>query len=315
MIYSRSLDIFLIKFPIIFLFGYLFLLFSFPEKEQLISLLVILFFAEPHFAATWTLFSDKNLRGYAKSRKFEFIFMTIFIVICSILTFLVNKNIFYLFFFLFNAWHVTKQSVGICKLYSDNLFEIKFQAIAINIVNLLIIIFGAVLYLSLGIISFETAKNLGILICLTSFLIFFYQIIRFKNLENGLTTLTGLIIFLPSFFVMKPIHALLAGVTMHYSQYLSITLRVFLNKKKIKFFEIDFISFFKKIKGYLALIAFYGFLATLLTSIGQQSKGFFSNLILVPILGQIIHFYLDGLVWKARDKKIRKIIFKYIKST
>ena len=83
---------------------------------------------------------------------------------------------------------------------------------------------------------------------------------------------------------MKPIHALLAGVTKHYSQYLSITLRVFLNKNKIRFYEIDFISFLKKIKGYLALIAFYRFLATLLTSTGQQSKGFYSNLILVPII-------------------------------
>lgn len=315
MIFSKSLDIFLIKFPILFLFTYLLLLFLFPEKEQLTSLLVMLFFAEPHFGATWTLFSDKNLRSYAKKRKFEFVFMTSFIVLCSILVFMINKNIFYLFFFLFNAWHVTKQSIGICKLFSKDLLEIRYQSIAINTINLFIIFFGAILYLSLGILSFDTSKNLGILIGSFIALLFLYQIFRFKNLENALTTLTGLIIFLPSFFVMKPIHALLAGVTMHYSQYLSITFRVYLNKNKIRLFQNNYLGFFKHTISYLRLIIIYGFLATFLTSISQDSEGFYANLIIVPIIGQIIHFYIDGLIWKAGDKNIRKINFKYILSS
>ena len=43
--------------------------------------------------------------------------------------------------------------------------------------------------------------------------------IKFKSWETSLTTFTGLSIFIPSFFVSEPIHAILAGVTMHYSQY------------------------------------------------------------------------------------------------
>ena len=47
-----------------------------------------------------------------------------------------------------------------------------------------------------------------------------------ENIENFLTFVTGVIIFLPVCFVDKPIHAIVMGVTMHYTQYLVLTYKI-----------------------------------------------------------------------------------------
>jgi len=313
MIFSKYIDFIFIKFPFVFLFLYLLILFSFPRYENALSLLVMLFFAEPHFGATWTLFWDKKMIEHAKKNKYDYFYFTIFLVLVSTVAFFLNKDIFYICFFLYNGWHVTKQSFGICKLYSRDKFEINFQRNLIFISNYFIIFFGSILYLMLGIISKESAKNLGIIFLFLTFIFFVIQNIKYKNLENAFISLTGILIFMPSFFVSKPIHALLAGVTMHYSQYLGITLKINSSKNKLKLgSKKNLLKNIFKVKGYFIWIFFYGSIATLLTFIGGGNDNLFSNLLIIPILGQIIHFYLDGLVWKFKDPKIRAINLKYL---
>ena len=312
MIFSRYLDLIFIKFPILFVLTYLFFLFSFPEQEQKISLLVLLILAEPHFGATWTIFMDKEMRQIAKSREFDYIQFSIFLLILSILFFIISKNIFYILFFLYNAWHVTKQSIGICKLYSSNPLEVKFQNNILCISNILIVFFGAILYLMIGLISKETSFSIGRFFIFLTFLVFFYQLMKYKSFENSLTTFTGISIFLPSFFVSKPIHALLAGVTMHYSQYIALTLKLYLSKHKGIYSIKNVMGILFYVKGYLIWIISYGLLATSLTFIGAINKDFYSNLLILPILGQIIHFYLDGLVWQFRDPRIRETNLKHL---
>ena len=53
---------------------------------------------------------------------------------------------------------------------------------------------------------------------------------KFKSQENSLTTLTGSTIFILAFFVNEPMRALLAGVTMHYSQYIAMMLKITIGK-------------------------------------------------------------------------------------
>ena len=313
MIYSKYIDLIFIKFPILFLLVYLFILFSFPKFENLLSLLVILLFAEPHFGATWTLFSDKKMIDHAKKNKFDFFYNTILLIIFSIVLFFINKNIFYILFFIYNAWHVTKQSYGICKLYANNKFEIKFQRNIIFIFNSLIILFGSISYLMIGIISKESAKNLGFIFLLFTFIFVFFQKIKYKNFENALLSLTSILVFMPSFFVTKPIHAILAGVTMHYSQYIGITLKIYASKNKLQIISLkDLLKNISKMNRYFVWIFLYGSTATLLTFIGRGNDNLLSNLIIIPILGQILHFYLDGLIWKFKDPRIRAITLKYL---
>tara|TARA_B100000989_G_scaffold299066_1_gene292825 strand:+ start:327 stop:731 length:405 start_codon:yes stop_codon:yes gene_type:complete len=127
-----------------------------------------------------------------------------------------------------------------------------------------------------GIISKDIAKDLGIIFLSLNFIVFIIQVIKYKKLENAFLTLTGFLIFIPAFFVSKTIRALLAGVTMHYSQYIAITLKVFLSKNNINL--IDYNNLTKnifKIKGYLIWIISYGLVATSLTFFGRISDSFF----------------------------------------
>ena len=55
-------------------------------------------------------------------------------------------------------------------------------------------------------------------------LVFIFYYSKFKSTENTLTLITGAIIFLPICFVDKPIHGIVMGVTMHYTQYLYLSL-------------------------------------------------------------------------------------------
>ena len=178
-------------------------------------------------------FSIKKMSNHARKNKFEYFYLTIFIVIVSVFCFLINKNLFYIYFFSFNAWHVIKQSFGICKLYSSNKAEIIFQRNVIFILNFFILLCGSFLYLMFGLISENFAKRSRIFILSLNLIVFVIQIIKYKKLENAFLTLTGIVIFLPSFFVSKTIHALLAGVTMHYSQYIAITLKIYLSKNNM----------------------------------------------------------------------------------
>ena len=49
---------------------------------------------------------------------------------------------------------------------------------------------------------------------------------KFGFSENFLIFLTGCLIFYPICFVQNPVHAIIMGVTMHYTQYLYFTYKV-----------------------------------------------------------------------------------------
>ena len=109
--------------------------------------------------------------------------------------------------------------------------------------------------------------------------------------------------FIPGFFVNEAIHALLAGITMHYTQYLALTMKLTLSKLKNNIIDNKVLG----IKSYFLLILTYGIIATGLTMFASKNnqEQVFSTLIFFPILGQILHFYIDGLIWKFRDKNIK----------
>ena len=59
------------------------------------------------------------------------------------------------------------------------------------------------------------------------FIALFTQLKRFGYSENFLTLITGIFIFYPVCFVSNPVHAIIMGVTMHYTQYLYLTYNVY----------------------------------------------------------------------------------------
>ena len=55
-IYNKSVDLWFIKFPILFPIIYFSLLYMFPSYENYLIIATIILLAEPHFGATWSIF-------------------------------------------------------------------------------------------------------------------------------------------------------------------------------------------------------------------------------------------------------------------
>jgi len=50
------------------------------------------------------------------------------------------------------------------------------------------------------------------------------------------------------------------------------------------------------------------------TSVLFLNEKLFKNLILIPLIGQMLHFYIDSNLWKFSDKHHRDVTLKHIVS-
>jgi len=302
-------QLFFVKFPIIFPLIYGIILFQFPNFETELIIITILILGETHFGATWPFFLDKINYPFIKKKKIELILLPLFIALLSIIGFIFTRNLFLLIFFITNMYHVTRQSFGVCKLYCKNPLELQFQKTIIYLINL-IFFFIAFFRFYLPIIKSEHLLIINILILFFFFLISTYYFFKFKFSEKYLTLITGCIIFYPACFVANPIHIILMGVTMHYTQYLYLTNHIqrFRSKKTSSHLRKNFFSY-----NFLLIIIVYSCFMTLFSSMGKFDSSWLKDLIFIPILGQMLHFYLDSQLWKFNIKHNRDNVLKYLK--
>ena len=150
---------------------------------------------------------------------------------------------------------------------------------------------------------------LNIIIIFLFCVIFLYSIIKFKFSENFLTMVTGILIFYPVCFVSNPVHAIIMGVTMHYSQYLYLTNKV-INKREIESQNFVKSNLFKY--KFILTILVYSTIMSVLSIFGKNDSETLSNLIIIPITGQMLHFYLDSQLWKFSESHNRENILKYL---
>jgi hypothetical protein len=304
-IVGRKFDLFFIKFPILFPIIYILILYNFPSLENFLIITTILLLAEPHFGATWPFFINKINQEYISNNKFLLIKIPIIIFILCILSFFLIKNLFLLIFFGFNIYHVTRQSFGIAKLYSNNPIELKNIEFIIYFWNI-IFFFVGLLRFYYPLITTESVNMLNIFIIFILSINFLYYLIKFKFTQNFLILFTGVIIFYPICFVNNPVHAILMGVTMHYSQYLVLTYKITKNRE----LEID-----KNKKNYYFIFVtiFYSISMTTFSLSGAMNSELIKNLIVIPITAQILHFYLDSKLWKFSESHNRSAVLYYLK--
>ena len=306
---SKTLQLLLIKFPIFFPLLYVFVLFSFPSFENELILITLLILAETHFGATWPFFLNKINHPYLKEKKKELIFLPILILILSIIGFIFVKKLFLLIFFAANVYHVTRQSFGVCKLYCKDVAEFKFQSKIIYLTNSILFLI-AYFRFYLALIKHEHLIFVNIFFIILMLLISVYYIKKFNFSENYLTLLTGCIIFYPACFVANPIHVLLMGVTMHYTQYLYLT--SYVHKSRIQI--VNESEKYKKnsIYSFLTIIIIYSIVMTFFSTIGKSHHSFYKELLIIPILGQMLHFYIDSQVWKFSEKHNRDNVLHHL---
>ena len=302
-------EVLFVKFPIIFPILYLSVLYLFPGFETQLIFITILLLAETHFGATWPFFLDKVNFPHIIKNKFSFIFVPIIITILCLIGFFLMKSLFLLIFFGANVYHVTRQSFGITNLYTKDLIQKKFfinTIYAFNIIFFLIAFFR----FYIPIITSEDLIFLNIIMIVLLFFTFGYLAYKFNISENFLTMVTGVLIFYPVCFVTNPVHAIIMGVTMHYSQYLFLTNKVLIKRKNQ---SENYISqnFFFRYK-FLTIIIIYSLIMSVLSIFGKNDSEILSSLIVIPITGQMLHFYLDSQLWKFSEEHNRDNILKYL---
>ena len=108
--------------------------------------------------------------------------------------------------------------------------ELAYQEKIIYLINIIFFTI-AILRFYLPVITQDSIFILNLSVFILLSFIFIIYFIKFKNIENLLTLITGCIIFLPICFVDKPIHAIVMGVLMHYTQYISLTFKVYDGRK------------------------------------------------------------------------------------
>ena len=104
------------------------------------------------------------------------------------------------------------------------------------------------------------------------------------------------------------------GVTMHYTQYLALTYKIS-HKRNLEVVDKDKTKFnFFGIKNYsfLLIILVYGLFMSLLSAGSSSTNELFKSLLVIPITGQILHFYLDAYLWKFSIKHNREVTLKHI---
>jgi hypothetical protein len=288
---------FLVKFPIIFPAIYAFILFQFPSLETILIITTVFILAETHFGATWPFFLDKINYPFITKNRIPLIIMPMFIIIFSLIGFFFFNKFFLLIFLAINMYHVTRQSVGVFKLYSKNILENNCQERLTYLFNLAFFLI-AFFKFYIPVINENNNLIVNIFFIILFFLITIYYLNKFKFSENFFIFMTGCLIFAPVLFVNNPIHVITMGVTMHYTQYLYLTYSVY-SSRKSSLTLINPINFFNKNYSFFIMIFFY---SVFMTFFSFSNEFNLKNLILIPIIGQMLHFYLDSQLWKFSEK-------------
>lgn len=299
-----------VKFPIIFPLIYAFILYQFPSLETGLIILTILLLAETHFGATWPFLLDKANSPYIKKNKIGLIVIPIVIIILSLVGFFLISKLFILLFFAANMFHVTRQSFGVCKLYCKEINENKFQEISIYLISFIFFLIGFFRFY-LPIIEEKNILSMNIIIGILFIGLCIFYLIKYKYSQNFLVFLTGCLIFYPMCFVSNPVHAIIMGVTMHYTQYIYLTYNICTLRKKNQFENVSQ-TYSDKFFNYFVIVFLYAFIMTGFSLLGKAEDVYFRQLIIIPIIGQMLHFYLDSQLWKFSEKYNRDNTLSYL---
>ena len=179
--------------------------------------------------ATWPFLLDKSNFSYIEKNKIADD-QVINIVLLSLVGFFLINKLFLLLFFAANMFHVTRQSFGVCDNYNE-INENKFQEISIYTSAFIFFLIGFFRFY-LPIIEEKHILSLNIVLGLMFIGLCFYYLYKYSYSENFLVFVTGCLIFYPMCFVNNPVHAIIMGVTMHYTQYIYLTYNIFDLRKK-----------------------------------------------------------------------------------
>jgi len=96
---------------------------------------------------------------------------------------------------------------------------------------------------------------------------------------------------------------------MHYTQYLYLTNHVFKKRRD----QLNDEEKSNKYLKYFFIIFVYSAIMSLLSLTGKYNESVLKYLLIIPITGQMLHFYLDSQLWKFSIEHNRKNILSHLK--
>lgn len=323
---SSILEAILVSFPVWIPFLYYFLLNEFPAYELLYLYFIFFILGEFHFGATWVFLIDKSNREFM-SQHFVYAYaIPLLMVVFFVSTwFFISPFVAFFLSTLFNIFHVTRQSVGITKLYAIDSMTRKIPQILVYVNSFLPLFYGFLKYINVDFINyyfvdyvFYITLTILTISILASLIILFLSFKKYSNL--CFSTITGSILYAPFLLDISFIQAGAMGIGMHYIQYITLQMIIFFRKRK----TISYAGLYDRVANNLIVISIfillYILIMGLLLYMGRdhtaKSDEFFASglnfLYFIPFIMHNIHFYADMFIWKFSNPHIRKNIGSFL---
>ena len=220
-----------------------------------------------------------------------------------------------------SAYHVTRQSIGLLKLYGGKNSKLEFD------IYLFSLFFVGIGFLRTSNQYFEsdnfiyklttyiwdllTIVNTPTIMALVS-LYLAYRVLRNQdkmNKEAVALYLTGTLLYSPYLYT-SPTTASVIGVSMHWSQYLTLVAGISIHSGKLNFQRLrqQKIGLFLGLIGLIVLI----FALIAVSDYARLVREVNLWILIIPLSIQLLHYYYDSLIWRGSEPHLRETVFKQI---
>ena len=308
---NKKLGFLLIIFPIWVPILYFGLLNIFPDYDKIIFLLYMIILGETHFGTTWWMYFDKRNQNWLLNNKLYSIYYPLIILIfLFFMAYLISLELALFVILLFNFFHVTRQSIGISKIYFDKSISQNNKNLIINLTyvySTAIILVGIFRFVLKNEYFTNQILNTNLIFWSLFFvtILFIYFFKKITDLKTIFSFSTGILIWYPLLFTTEIYHAFAMGVGMHYMQYLAITYPIYFRKNKNENISNN-INFLIKFTSYLILYS------VIMVFLSNSDIGKKYSLYLVPIFFQTLHFYADMFTWRFSIEHVRNNVAKFM---
>lgn len=319
-IFSPVTDYLFLIFPLWIPVLYILSLWGFGSSIGIISFLFLFVIGESHFLGTLFFFTRDN-RNYILNRKILFVVIPIILVVINSAVFFTFREWALVLAAIFSGYHVTRQSVGVFKLYGKK--NQSFEN-AIYVASGIFLTIGFLKASDKILIPFSGIQSMiseirnlildwYLLYSMCFIVILFLVGLTLKkgnelSKEAKILFFTGALLYLPYVFA-PPVVGAMIGVTVHWSQYLTLVTAISLRGKTFK----PIVKKLTSVKFLLPLIVILTFL--IITAIADYNKQVnleLIDLLIFPLNFQLLHYYFDGLIWRGSDPYLRENVFKKI---
>jgi hypothetical protein len=287
----------------------------FPDCRTFIFFLFLVVLGESHFGATWLFFLGRENRRWLWERRFRLVYLPLVITAVYVLIGAANLEAAIMIGAFASGVHVTRQSIGIYRLYGGERGDANERAIYAAS-------FG---FLGIGFARFYAPKlalspsmmDLVLLLTQRVSLVFLCWVlaclvlaaIQLGGSKRWFAVVTGAAIYFPYCLVQFPQDAIAIGVGMHWCQYLAINYAIY--GRRAFWHRADQGS----VRQAAAVVGLIGCYAVVMAAIGTSAGTRIeprSVWLLLPLCGQILHYYIDAFIWRFSDPHIRKNVGSYL---